>query len=173
MPYQERFFTTTCAGTTTRAAPVTSACTTGARVATASSSRCSSPHATGPTLSGAGVGHAHGPAKRPGVLITNGFVQADEQIYWYAAQALAKAGYVVLTFDPRGRVHERGALVRLLGDACASALGPTVHDTAPLPVSPGALRSRGVRVHPAISNRACVEHGIEQHVLMRPSRPMR
>lgn len=68
----------------------------------------------------------------------NGSVQADEQI-WYAAQALAKAGHVVLTFDPRGSVQGRGALVRLLGDACASALGPTVHETAPLPVSPGSL----------------------------------
>jgi hypothetical protein len=31
-----------------------------------------------------------GPAKRPGVVITNGSVQADEQLYWFAAQALAK-----------------------------------------------------------------------------------
>src|SRR5205823_4203623 len=29
--------------------------------------------------------------------------QADEQMYWYAAQALAKAGYVVLTWDPQGQ----------------------------------------------------------------------
>jgi alpha-beta hydrolase superfamily lysophospholipase len=39
----------------------------------------------------------------PGVVITNGSVQADEQMYWYAAQALAKSGYVVLTFDPQGQ----------------------------------------------------------------------
>ena len=37
------------------------------------------------------------------MVITNGSVQADEQMYWYAAQALAKAGYVVLTFDPQGQ----------------------------------------------------------------------
>ena len=30
-------------------------------------------------------------------------MQADEQMYWYAAQTLAKAGYVVLTFDPQGQ----------------------------------------------------------------------
>jgi hypothetical protein len=30
-------------------------------------------------------------------------VQADEQLYWFAAQALAKAGYVVLTSDPQGQ----------------------------------------------------------------------
>ena len=44
-----------------------------------------------------------GPAKRPAIVITNGSVQADEQLYWFAAQALAKAGYVVLTFDPQGQ----------------------------------------------------------------------
>ena len=36
-------------------------------------------------------------------MITNGSVQADEQMYWYAAQALAKAGYVVMTLDPQGQ----------------------------------------------------------------------
>ncbi len=36
-------------------------------------------------------------------MITNGSVQADEQLYWFAAQTLAKAGYVVLTFDPQGQ----------------------------------------------------------------------
>ena len=44
-----------------------------------------------------------GPAKRPGIVITNGSVQASETLYWFAAQALAKAGYVVLTFDPQGQ----------------------------------------------------------------------
>ena len=39
----------------------------------------------------------------PGIVITNGSVQADEQMYWYAAQALARAGYVVLTWDPQGQ----------------------------------------------------------------------
>jgi dienelactone hydrolase len=42
-------------------------------------------------------------AKLPGVVITNGSVQADEQMYWYAAQALAKDGYIVMTFDPQGQ----------------------------------------------------------------------
>ena len=44
-----------------------------------------------------------GPAKRPGIVITNGSVQADEQMYWYAAETLAKDGYVVMTFDPQGQ----------------------------------------------------------------------
>src|SRR3954454_9648140 len=57
----------------------------------------------GATLSGHVWATRSGPPSRPGVVITNGSVQADEQMYWYAAQALAKAGYVVLTFDPQGQ----------------------------------------------------------------------
>lgn len=57
----------------------------------------------GATLSGHVWATRSGPARRPGVVITNGSVQADEQMYWYAAQTLAKAGYVVLTFDPQGQ----------------------------------------------------------------------
>src|SRR3954453_2317930 len=57
----------------------------------------------GATLSGHVWATKAGPAQRPGIVITNGSVQADEQMYWYAAQALAKAGYVVLTFDPQGQ----------------------------------------------------------------------
>jgi hypothetical protein len=43
-------------------------------------------------------------------VITNGSVQAPETLYWFAAQVLAKAGYVVLTFDPQGqgRSDQRG-----------------------------------------------------------------
>jgi dienelactone hydrolase len=60
----------------------------------------------GATLSGhvwANIGPHPPPAKRPGIVLTNGSVQADEQMYWYAAQTLAKDGYVVLTFDPQGQ----------------------------------------------------------------------
>jgi dienelactone hydrolase len=57
----------------------------------------------GATLSGRVWATVAGPVKRPGVVITNGSVQADEQMYWYAAQTLAKDGYVVLTFDPQGQ----------------------------------------------------------------------
>jgi dienelactone hydrolase len=58
---------------------------------------------SGATLSGHVWATRAGPARRPGIVITNGSVQADEQMYWYAAQALAKAGYVVMTFDPQGQ----------------------------------------------------------------------
>ena len=57
----------------------------------------------GATLSGHVWATVAGPAKRPGVVITDGSVEADEQLYWYAAQTLAKDGYVVLTFDPQGQ----------------------------------------------------------------------
>jgi hypothetical protein len=57
----------------------------------------------GATLSGHVWATVAGPAKRPGIVITNGSVQADEQMYWWAAETLAKAGYIVLTFDPRGQ----------------------------------------------------------------------
>jgi dienelactone hydrolase len=57
----------------------------------------------GATLSGRVWATKAGPKRRPGIVITDGSVQADEQMYWYAAQALAKDGYVVLTFDPQGQ----------------------------------------------------------------------
>ncbi len=44
----------------------------------------------------------NGPAKRPGIVIINGSIIGYEQAYWYAAQALAKAGFVVMTFDTQG-----------------------------------------------------------------------
>ena len=45
----------------------------------------------------------HPRRRMPGIVITDGSVQADEQLYWYAAQALAKDGYEVMTFDPQGQ----------------------------------------------------------------------
>ena len=48
----------------------------------------------GATISGHVWATVAGPAKRPGIVITNGSVQADEQMYWYLAQTLAKDGYL-------------------------------------------------------------------------------
>ena len=39
----------------------------------------------------------------PGIVIENGSVEAPETLYWWAAQALVRAGYVVMTSDPRGQ----------------------------------------------------------------------
>lgn len=41
--------------------------------------------------------------KLPGIVINNGSVQAHEPAYWWAAQALVRAGYVVFSYDPRGQ----------------------------------------------------------------------
>ena len=57
----------------------------------------------GSTLSGHVWATTEGPAKRPLVVITNGSVQAPEQLYWGQAATLAKHGYVVLTYDPQGQ----------------------------------------------------------------------
>ena len=94
---------TTSAGTAATAVPGMCACTTGKRTTTESSATCCSPPAAAPPCRGASGPTRQGPAKRPGVVITDGSVQADEQMYWYAAQALAKDGYVVMTFDPQGQ----------------------------------------------------------------------
>ena len=39
----------------------------------------------------------------PNVVITNGSVQAPEPVYRWLAQALVRAGYAVMTYDPRGQ----------------------------------------------------------------------
>jgi dienelactone hydrolase len=58
---------------------------------------------SGATISGRVWATQAGPSKRPGIVITNGSIQANEQLYWFVAQTLAKAGYVVLTSDPQGQ----------------------------------------------------------------------
>lgn len=39
----------------------------------------------------------------PGVVITTGSIQGYEEMYWWAAQGLAEAGYVVMTYDVMGQ----------------------------------------------------------------------
>ncbi|MCW3015919.1 MAG: hypothetical protein JWO02_3011 [Solirubrobacterales bacterium] len=70
-----------------------------------------------------------GPARRPGVVITNGSVQAPEELYWFAAQTLAKAGYVVMTWDPQGQGYSDtvGAGADLL-DGVPSQTGRPFYD---------------------------------------------
>ena len=43
------------------------------------------------------------PARGPLIVITTGSAQAPETIYWTQAQALAKRGYVVLTWESQGQ----------------------------------------------------------------------
>ena len=64
---------------------------------------------SGATISGHVWAVAGGPQRRkPGVVITNGSVQAPEQLYWAQAAALARAGYVVLTWDPQTQGRSDG-----------------------------------------------------------------
>ncbi|MGH3332055.1 MAG: hypothetical protein ACRDPJ_12210, partial [Nocardioidaceae bacterium] len=53
----------------------------------------------GSTLAGHVWATRGGPDRRPLVVVTPGSMQATEEMYWWAAQVLAKAGYVVLTWD--------------------------------------------------------------------------
>lgn len=57
----------------------------------------------GSTISGHVWYTISGASKRPGVVITNGSIQAPEELYGFAAATLARAGYVVLTWDPQGQ----------------------------------------------------------------------
>jgi dienelactone hydrolase len=57
---------------------------------------------SGATMSGHIWATAAGPAKRPGVVFINGSVVGFEETYWFVAQTLAKAGFVVMTFDAQG-----------------------------------------------------------------------
>jgi alpha-beta hydrolase superfamily lysophospholipase len=52
----------------------------------------------------------------PGVVITDGSVQAYEELYFWAAEDLAEAGYVVMTYDVQGQGDSD-----LAGDDCPGA----------------------------------------------------
>lgn len=84
----------------------------------------------GATISGHVWATVDGPARRPGIVITNGSIQASEQMYWWAAQTLAKAGYVVITSDPQqqGRSDELGEGVDVLEGTPAQVMGNTFYD---------------------------------------------
>jgi dienelactone hydrolase len=56
----------------------------------------------GATISGHVWATRTGPASRPGIVLITGSIVGYEQGYWYLAQALAKSGFVVLTFDVQG-----------------------------------------------------------------------
>ena len=85
---------------------------------------------SGATISGRVWATRSGPAKRPGIVITSGSVQANERMYWWAAQALAKAGYVVITTDPQGqgRSDVLGAERDALDDVPSQFTGHTFFD---------------------------------------------
>lgn len=57
---------------------------------------------TGAKLSGR-IWGADGDRPKPAVVITTGSIQGTEHMYWWAARALADAGYVVMTWDVQGQ----------------------------------------------------------------------
>ena len=59
----------------------------------------------------------------PAVVIQTGSIQAPQTVHWWAARALARAGYVVLTFDVRGQGRSDTTAP---GGAPGSDLDPTV-----------------------------------------------
>lgn len=71
-----------------------------------------------------------GPAKRPLVVIVNGSVQAPEELYYFTAFTLAKAGYVVATYDPQGqgRSDQVGAGADTLEGMHSQVAGNTFYD---------------------------------------------
>jgi len=57
---------------------------------------------SGATMSGHVWATVAGPATRPGIVLVNGSIVGFEETYWFLAEALAKAGFEVLTFDAQG-----------------------------------------------------------------------
>ncbi|HET6873248.1 MAG TPA: hypothetical protein VFH70_00620 [Acidimicrobiales bacterium] len=45
----------------------------------------------------------NGSSRLPGVVITTGSIQGYQQLYFWAAEGLAEAGYVVMTYDVQGQ----------------------------------------------------------------------
>lgn len=60
---------------------------------------------TGALLSGHVFTFGDEDRRRPGVVITPGSVQVVEEMYWWAAQTLARHGYEVLAYDIQSQGH--------------------------------------------------------------------
>ncbi|HEX6388176.1 MAG TPA: hypothetical protein VFZ89_01975 [Solirubrobacteraceae bacterium] len=116
----------------------------------------------GSTLSGHVWATAAGPQQRPAIVLTNGSVQAPEELYWAYAQALAKAGYIVLSFDPQGQgFSDTFGAGRDLLDGVPSQQGRPFYDGTEdaldfLLSTPGALYS------PRKSCTSGTDHGAKQ-----------
>jgi hypothetical protein len=74
------------------------------------------------------------PGPFPAISITPGSVQASEPMYWWAAELLAEAGYVVLTFDAQGQGrsetfgHKHGKKERLSLDGVPAQQALNFHE---------------------------------------------
>lgn len=57
---------------------------------------------SGATMSGNIWSFGTSADRRPGIVVTNGSIIGYEQAYWFLAQSLARAGFLVMTFDVQG-----------------------------------------------------------------------
>lgn len=99
---------------------------------------------SGATISGHVWATKAGRAKRPGVVIINGSVGGFDQAYWYLAQSLARAGFVVMSFDAQGEgmSDQLGESPDQLEDAFAGA--PIVGIFGPTKVTGDVLGGNGL-----------------------------
>ena len=116
---------------------------------------------SGATISGHVWTVAGGQARKPGVVITNGSVQAPEQLYWLQAAALARAGFVVLTWDPQtqGRSDSSGAAPTESENATPQSVGAFTDGTVDaldfMTSTPGSpFRPRNSTTNPAVNHGA-------------------
>jgi hypothetical protein len=86
---------------------------------------------TGALLSGHVWSYGDLYTPRPGVVITPGSVQVDEEMYWWAAQTLARHGYTVLSYDiqSQGRSDVLGAGPDPLRNAAPQSMPSFVENT--------------------------------------------
>ncbi|MCW2755348.1 MAG: hypothetical protein JWQ32_2759 [Marmoricola sp.] len=99
---------------------------------------------SGATISGHVWATVAGPAKRPAIVIVNGSIIGYEQGWWYLAQSLAKAGFVVMTFDTQGEgmSDQFGQAPDQTEDAFAGA--PLLGLIGPRPITQDVLGGNGL-----------------------------
>lgn len=83
---------------------------------------------TGAKLSGR-IWGSEAPGPRPGIVITTGSIQGTEHMYWWAARTLARAGYVVMTWDVQGQ-GESESTGHAFGDITPTMDGVPSQDSA-------------------------------------------
>ena len=99
---------------------------------------------SGATISGHVWATQEGPAKRPGIIIINGSILAFDEAYWYLAQTLAKAGFVVMTFDAQGEGMSDQFGASPDANEAAFAGTPALGLLGPIPASGPGLGGNGL-----------------------------
>ncbi|HEX6389193.1 MAG TPA: hypothetical protein VFZ89_07100, partial [Solirubrobacteraceae bacterium] len=86
---------------------------------------------SGALLSGHVWAYGDRARRRPGVVITPGSLGVDEEMYWWAAQTLARHGYAVLSYDlqSQGRSDVLGVGADLFRNAAPQSMPSFVENT--------------------------------------------